>query len=482
MSLFDSKTKILFFSDNDYEKISNLLYSEELISHYFVEYGQDGLLQAKDINKKIHTFNAPANGAVLLIKSGTTNAEMLKSVLSLWDRAGLDEPNIFNIENIDELELCKNIYALLINDLHRELLVTAEQSVNLDRQIAALREELENLRLESEGTNFSRRLAGEQPTLSYERLPNNFYWDMGMYPCGKQLLPYSGNILSAIAIYIEDINTLKNGLLTASIIAREDDKILDKWELDESLIIHEQWLLLKIKERIPYRYRYIDLTIEWHGSGMNAPQLGLANAYGDKEAYVDITDFDNQDTMLALKVWSGTLFDNNSISKYMHYDTKSFVNNYTVKIPQKTINNIQKVVDREFDHRWLTTENNNILLHPTLEGPSIVYLYERWSGPVKGISTLLTISNYLSPAIAFSIIISRKELSEKVLGELADGNKKSGEVDVLPWKKILPGTDVPIDMMFTTPSKEFLCYFLTRVDGKSVDNAHSWFKDLKYIL
>ena len=482
MSLFDSKTKILFFSENDYELISNILPVEELISVYFVRYGEDNQLQAKDKNSKIHTFNAPANGAVVLVSNGGANDELLESVISLWERASIEKPNIINIENADELALCKKIYSSLINDLHAELLNTTKQAVDLDKQIAALREELENLRLEREGTKFARGLAGERPTLSFERLPNNIYWDLGNNPYGTQLLPYSGSILSAVAINVQDINTLKSGKLLASLKAREDNRFLEQWEIDDTFVIQNNWLLLKISDRISYKYRYIDLVIEWHGNTKAAPQLGLANAYGDDEAYANIDNYNNQNVMLALKVWSGILFDNNKISQYMNYGSESFGSHLTVKVPQKTINSIQKAVKRNFDHRWLTTDNNNLLLHPTLEGPSIACMNESWSAPVRGISALLSISNHRSPDIAFSIITSKKELSEKVLDELANEKKTLDQVNVLPWKKVLPGSEAPVEIMFTSPASDFKCYFLTKVDGKTVDNAHSWFKDIKYIL
>ena len=139
-------------------------------------------------------------------------------------------------------------------------------------------------------------------------------------------------------------------------------------------------------------------------------------------------------------------------------------------------------VARNFDHRWLSTNDNNILVHPTLEGPSIACIDETWSCPVRGISALLSITNHRSPEISFSIIISDKSLSEKVLLDLANEKKTLDMVSVLPWKKVMPGTDIPATILFSKPVNTFRYYLLTKVDGKTVDNAHSWFKNVTYII
>jgi len=483
MSLFDCKTKLFSFNEKQYSRLISIFGNDhEEIEIYNVKMNEE--FRAYDRSGSAHRFNAPASGVVLFVSGRKSDREAINSLLSIWEQAKLTPPEVIPAERISDAELRTRAIETIIKALHVELRQTASDAVRLDRQIAALREELENTRMRLCEVNAQDRLAGGLPVMSFDRQSNGAVWDMGSAPVGRQLLPYAGNLLRGLAIQVEDLSFLESGELIASLRAQEDDSILASWHVDETA--HDGWIVLAIEEPISYKYRYVDLELQWYGDHHNAPQVRLGDAFGDPEASLVTDDGPGLHNMLALRVWSGGDFDKEAQSSFINFPHEvdaSTMRRFAVRVPEHRLQSMQPVVKREFQWNWYSCESNNLFLHPTLGGSSIVRIDLKTSMQTTSLSTLACNANRNAPSIDFSIIIASDDLSEDELEQIAYGDAGTDAVvGRAGWTTVMPGTSVPIAVPMQSVDGMLYAYFLTRVTGDNVSYAHFWFRNLKMEL
>lgn len=479
-SLFNSDTKIFLFSEKALKAFKARSDKCDISTVFLVRRAHDGGLEAVDSDDGRHAFNAPASGATVFVADGKNGRDLMEEASELWTKALLPQPPVVDAGQDGAMTL---VCSHLMEALQDELKQTAGDAVRLDRQIAALREELENYRMRLVETGARERLAGALPVMSYERLPDNMIWDLGQRPRGAQLLPYAGYLIRAVSFQIENPETLSNGVLIARLVAKEDDSILQQWRIESTE--DYPWVILSMKDAIPYRYRYVDLVIEWEGMPEDAPHIRLALAIGDKEAYLRTGDDQIRREMLAMRVWTGSAFDDEDYARFVIYPEvlEDIAGEHlAVNVPPHRLSKAHKLVKRTFQWEWLRAEANNLLVHPTREGPSIAMAEMRWTSPVRGISTLLTNPNKKAAEIAFSMIASHDKLTEGALEKIAEGDRSKDIIASFDWVILDPGTARLMELEFPEPQEDFKLYFMTSVPGGDESYAHAWFRNLKYLV
>ena len=490
VSLFDSTTKVFTPSAAAGRALRKAL-QPAAVSVLTLRRNEAGALEAVDETGEAHSFNAPAAGAVAFVGGGKGGGPLVKEALALWEQAGLPPPPVAAAGAARPADAAgvANILSLLMGQLNEELEHTAADAVMLDRQIAALREELEDCRMRFSATVARDAMLNTLPMLSFQRLPSGVFWDMGGAPEGTQLLPYAGNMVRAVSFWMDNPEALDNGTLTAAIVAREDGAVLQEWEVGESGEVGEageaSWVTLAVTQDIPYRYRYVDFVLQWRGDAATAPRIALSHAIGDEEGFVRFGGEPSAYEMLALRVWSGEAFDPQRHGRFVIFaQERERLGDapLSVRLPAASLEKAEKVVERNFEWEWLKVEANHLFLHPTTEGPSIARVDVTWTTPARGITAVFTNFHARAPLIAFALIAADGELRERQLVQAAKGKQVEGVLAAQEWSTLQPQVAQPVRLAFAQPRDAFHLYFLTRVPGRNVSHAHAWFRDLRLLV
>ncbi len=483
-SVFNCNNKLLSFSDTDFVAAQKAFSEEELFEHYLIkDAGSDSELAAIDINGKLHTFFGPANGAVVCVKTPSSSNETLDKLIALWESAGYSAPATVDVTDIASQDTAVEISKSFLTQLGSELHQVSEDAVKLDKQVALLREDLEDYRRSINELQLESRLRGHFPSLTFEREPGNasISIDTSQF---RQLLPYAGNLLSMIAVHVPDFATSHNGALIAKLIAREDNAELANWKVDAN-DIQGPWVHFSLQKRISTRYRFIDLVLQWEGNYVTTPRLSLADAFGDEDGYLKIFDESQINKMLAMRVWTGSQFDKKKANGCIVFPSevsKLYSDVLLRKIPESLITQVQGVGNPKVGFKWVNTQQNDIFLHPTLPGPSIAQLPVSLPSPVTGMQTRLSLEHEKSKPVSFRIAAitasSRnvKKYLKKCDATLDDVLFDSG------WNSIVGRSEKPLQLNFNKPSSDFVVILQTRSDEKDASYGHAWFRDIKVIM
>ncbi len=481
-SLFDSGTKVFVALGDPTERASRNFRTFSGAFVFDLTRAGDGSIVALDQFGTSHSFNAPAGGAVVFV-ADDAGRRLADDAVALWTRAKLPAPRIVDADAHDAAELQNAIFGALMGDLHAELRQTAEDAVRLDRQVAALREQLEHYRLSLSELKTWAHLAGRLPLLAFERLPENSVWSLGEEPSGAQLLPFAGNLIRAVSIQLNNADFLSNGRLTARLRAREDDSVLESWTIERAT--DDEWVVLAVKKDIPYRYRYVDLELDWDGDSDEAPAVRLANVIGDEEALLRSGGGTAAHQMLAMRVWTGSGFDAGDYKRFVTYpgETEKFAEGrLSVNVQPDLLARAEAVATRSVASDWLRSESNHLHVQPAASGPSIAAVDLGWTSSVRGVSALLASPDAKAPRIAFSVVASEEELSEAALMEIAGGHRTERALAMLKWTVVEPGTSRPMILEFPKPRSKVRAHFITKVSDDAGGDAQAWFRNLKYIV
>ena len=483
-SVFNCNNKLLSFSDTDFAAAQKAFSEEDLFEHYLIkDSGADSDLAAIDINGKLHTFFGPANGAVVCVKTPSSSTETLDKLVTLWENAGYTAPATVNVTDITSKDTAVEISKSFLTQLGSELHQVSEDAVKLDKQVALLREDLEDYRRSIHELKLESRLQGHFPSLTFDREPGNSSITIDASQI-KQLLPYAGNLLSAIAVHIPDFATRHDGALVARLIAREDNTELANWKVDAN-DIQGPWIHFSLQKRISTRYRFIDLVLEWQGNYVTTPRLSLADAFGDEDGFLKIVDVSQTNQMLAMRVWTGAQFDKEKANGCIVFPSEvSRLNNDVLlrKIPESLITQVQGIGNPKVDFKWVNTHQNDIFVHPTLPGPSIAQLPIKLSSPVTGMQTRLSLEHEQSKPVSFRIAAIAASS-----GKIKQYIKKSdatldGVLFDSGWNSIIGRSEKPLQLNFNSSSSDFIVVLQTRSDENDASYGHAWFRDIKVIM
>lgn len=483
VSLFDSRSKVLFFSKQKQNSLKSFLKPWSNVIEFLISADDKLNLIAADSSGNQHTFNAPANGAVVFVTDKSVDKKLQSAVMKLWADASFPKPKIIDADKVTGSALKESLCKNFVDELEGELVQTAQDAVRLDKQIAALREELENSRSRLSEVYAATRLSGELPTIGFERRATNSLWDMGASSQGSQLLPFSGHLIRAVSFQLENPAVLEEGQLVARLQAKEDDSILQTWTVERQG--ESDWINLAIDQEIPNRYRYIDLTLEWIGGSEDAPQVRLARATGDKEACLRTNPSSLDEHILALRVWTGNAISSDDYERNFLFPSHvEELNAHTlaVNVSPNMLAQVKPTIARKFEWDWCKAEKHDLFLHPTPAGPSIAEVDLSWASDVKGLSATLASLHKSAPEIAFSIVLAKGSISPSQIEQAAAGKISDDILATYEWTTLSAGTAQPVVVEFAEPQAKFKAYFLTNAVGGDVSYSHAWFRNLKLLL
>lgn len=483
MSLYSSQTKILTFSDTKFE------YFNEFLSNHHGEVGVfrvgfDGQLMARDTSGSEHSLNAPAIGSVVLVRGHGDDEDAANACAMLWERAGIAPPAIVSDRDADPTDLPARVLAAIVSALEAELRQTAASAVRLDRQIAILREELEDTRAHLAEARRADRQSLNLPLIAYERVSNGATRRMDEFPLLRQLLPYAARHVCGVAFQVEEPTFADGGALTASLRAREDDSVLASWQVEK--VSADGWVVLSVDEALPYKYRYVDLELKWIGTGGPAPEIRLADAFGDPDGYLRTAEEADPHNMLALRIWTGDAFQravHDSSANFPTADRFQPQGMLSVPVTRRQLSQVEPVTEHDFDWAWYRQDGDTLFLHPVLAGPSIVRLDLTSDMHVAELVAFGCNKNGNAPPIEFSIIVAGSPLDAAAL-EAAAGGATSPDTILgsSDWTSVAPGTVAPASVRLKTRSEAPHVYFMVRVTGESIEYAHFWFSNIRMVL
>lgn len=480
LSPYDVKNKVFCFSEEGAEAVRRESARDGLFDLYRVRSHPEGAgLSATDPTGQEHVLYGPANGAAVLLREPGDTDGTFERTVDLWRSAGLDVPAALSTAELDDADTPRRVTESLVRQLQKELSAVSSNAVRLDRQIAVLREDLEDYRRNVEELQLTRRLAGEFPVLSFERKPTRSSLRTGG-ETASQLLPYTGNVMSAIAINLSDVRP-GDGLLVLWLTAREDDSTLAEWELDASSL-KNGWNAVSIARRIPTKYRFVDLHVRWKGFDGQAPRVHLSDAYGDADGFARTSTAPVQNRMLAMRVWTGNRFDDAVASEYVHdpidRDRLTAPAHYQ-NVPEGVLKSVEGLTDKGADRQWLRVSKNGVLVHPTSDGPSIAALNVALSDALTGLALSACVDNEKSRPVSFRVVVLDQEsdvFRKYVQDPDLQGHETLYEGD---WEEVLPCTELPLVCEFSTSVERAKVLLMTKVADGNDAFAHAWFRNIR---
>ncbi len=427
-------------------------------------------------------LSAPLAGITVLCCTQQTTA-LADRLAAFWSDAGLSAPPIVVLaEKLTKAGLTQARTDLSGAFAQAAMAAYAEvcgEATTLDRQIAALREQLEDSRNKWQDCSAALKSATHGlPVLGYWTRHFSGSQRLRSGELISQQLPYSSIYCKAAGIHIAK-PAGDAGRLECRLVALEDDVVLAHW--GSLPVAREGWCVLSMPDNIPWRYRNLHLVFLWDGSEEHAPELSLCKAAGMDRYFMHINEMPQDGIRLALQAWAG------------HPDTPSFGTaiepnslwphagrEYGIYIGRGVLEQHEKLVDRNLgEWPWVTVADNGVMVHPTLDGPSVISLTLDSPFPIQGAQVLCEASHPAGPPIEF------------LVAAFADGtapgfDKTDPEPDLSlnalaseGWHAVAPGTGLPLVVQFEARKGPIRLVLATRVKGSSIISAHGWFRDLR---
>ena len=479
-SLYDSKSKVFCFSEEGLDTVRREIADDGFFDLYRIcASGKEDGLQAVDATGREHALHGPANGATVLLRDPGDADEPFDKVMDLWRRSGLDAPAALDTGASDRTMISRRVAESLVQQLEKELTQVSSNAIGLDKQIAVLREDLEDYRRNVEELQLVRRLAGEYPVLSFERKPSRSTARVGGDAL-TQLLPYGGNVMSAVGISLSNLRA-SEGALELRLVAREDDSTLASWTLEASAL-KDGWNCVSIGRRIPTRYRFVDVHVRWKGFEEHAPSVRLSDAYGDSEGFASAAGVPLQNQMLALKVWTGNRFDEEVAANHAHFSSdrdRLTASTHYQSVPEEMLKAVEGLTDPGKDRSWLRAAGNGVMVHPTSEGPSVAALDVSLTAPLTALTLSASVENPKSRPVSFRVVVV-DAASDDHLTYARDPDLQGGDaLHEGAWEEVLPCTELPLTCELAASVERAKILLMTKVVDGDESFAHAWFRNFQ---
>lgn len=443
----------------------------------------DGSLLASTSEAEI-TLHAPPAGLTLIAHTAAARP-LAEALVALWGRAGLPEPNSLALPDSADDPAAPLAVAAIADAFATAALAAQKEAcaeaVLLDRQIAALREQLEDSRNKWQDCARALRDATRGlPMLGYATRDFSGRMKMARSAILSQQLPYAGAYGKAVAIHV-GVPATGPGRLECRLVAQEDDVELARWE--RVAANREGWRTLELPPDIPWRYRNLRLVLIWHGADAAAPELSLARAAGMDRHFLHVNAAPQDGARLALRAWTGDPDTPPPVGGTPPSSLQARPGRQLGQpIEPGLLERHVKLVDRSLgDWPWVTVRQQAILVHPTLAGPSLVGLTLEDADGLCGIQ--LTCESPLESAPRIEFLAAVFPATTLALN--------SADPDPLPYERALAvdgwhdlpaGSAIPLELGFAPQTAPVRLVLATRVKGESVDNAHGWFRDIRLIF
>lgn len=481
-SLYDSRSKLLFAAaDPERARLvaTALKDAADAYNLHFV----DGTLTVEHNGEAV--IGAPAGACAVVTSDGT--AAVVETLLDLWRDTDLTPPDLVEIGSSEAPDLATEIALKLNAALTQELTQTAQAAVDLDLQIAALREQLEDLRSTVTELRRDARLGGALPTETFRRDALKETCSLQTEQRIVQRMPLPGNKIRGFAICCDGSQGLGAGAgLEIRLVAKEDGETLARWAVAEQALPRKSqaWVTLALNAEVPHRYRFVDLHVTLRHA--QAPVgLWMAEAGGDPRVQMDAPAATAPDRMLALRIWTGQPFRDDRRNDDLIFDLTSPGEGdlWQSALPHQAFSAVERVTNPEVALKWFRTEDDGLFVHPTMMGASIVCMPLSVFPQISGLATRLELAHDRAFTTAFGIVCATRELDAAAVLAALDPAKPdpSGIVARLQWAELKGGSARPITLPFDRPVTRGYAYFATEGRGKRVDFAHAWFREVRML-
>lgn len=460
-------------------------FSEHLdVSIIPVREGPDGALLAMTSDAEIALGAPPAGLTVVAHCSGT--AAQAEKLRDLWRDAGLAEPPAVTIPQSADAPAAMpaaiaiaNRFAASAVAAHKD---ACTEAVLLDRQIAALREQIEDSRNKWQDCAAALKAATQGlPLLGYATRDFSGRLKLTHGMVLSQQLPYAGVYCKAAAFHIA-APASGPGRLECRLLAQEDDVELAHWE--RIAANREGWQTLELPADIPWRYRNLRLVLIWHGNDAGAPDLSLARAAGMDRHFLQINAAPQDGARLALRAWAG------------HPDTPPpgggtppsalpvrATRTLGQPIDPGLLSHHVKLVERSLgEWPWVTLRKGTVMLHPTLAGASVIGVTINSAAGLSGIRLTCESPNQDAPPIEF--LTAAWPAAAMLTRDMAGRDPLPLDTALASdgWQELPPGSAMPLALDFAPQQEPVQLVLATRVPGRSVDSAHGWFRDIRLLF
>lgn len=422
------------------------------------------------------TLGAPPTGPVVI---GAGEAAAATGLSALWSRSGLSEPETVTLsgEVADDRARIAAAMARTALDAHRG---ACGEAVALDRQLAALREQLEDTRNKwQECSTALKAVTRDLPVLGFSTQSFKGTLAAGPEMVISQLLPFASLHCKAASIHIARPASAE-GQLECHLMAQEDDVTLATWEGVDATA--EGWRIFDMPAEIPWRYRGLRLVFTWTGPAEGAPELSLAPAAGMDRYFVHANAAPQPGVRLAMRAWTGhPTAPESGFEARQGTARKRELSQQSVKLGRNAFEAHRKLVARSLgEWPWVTSDDTGILVHPTLKGPSIVALDVDLPYAVTGFVLTLESPNVAAPEIEFLVAVFRDDVELDLDSGLQNPLPLDLAVAESGWQPVLPGSAMPVEVKLAAGRIGPLQLVLaTRVKGSSIAYAHAWFRDVR---
>lgn len=476
-SVYAGSPKLIVWDPTD--SILNA-FSESVPCNVFVARKADGgsvVITAADGE---FALTAPPAGPTVVVAA---NDDACASLCDLWRGAKLATPAVVSLGGDDAAALqaarVAVAEALAAEALKAHAAVSVE-ATSLDRQIVALREQLEDARNKwQDCSEVLRTVTRGLAVLGYSTRASSGNRVLTPGETVSQILPFSGLYCKAVAFQITKAAT-GAGNIECQLLASEDDAVLATWESIER--DRDGWVTLEIPENIPWRYRNLRLVIKWSGSDDGGPQIAIAKAAGMDRYFLHVDAVPQAGERLAMRVWTGhpyaTAHAGGEPPRKLR-PTKP-AGDYGVLIGPDVLRAHTKMVDRSLgDWPWVEVDDASIMIHPTPAGPSIVSVRMRAPMPIKGVQLTCESPNGSAVPIDFLAAVYPADFKFSLDEFAPDPLPRDAAVAIEGWHTVKPRTVLPLMMDFKQQRDPLQLVLATRVEGSRVDHAHAWFRELR---
>ena len=430
-------------------------------------------------------LGAPPAGLTVIAYTATAAANA-DALTELWRAAGLPVPTAVLLPDSAADPAAPLAAAAIANAFATAALAAQKEActeaVLLDRQIAALRDQLEDSRNKWRDCASALKAATQGlPLLGYAT--REFSGRMKVSPDAvlSQQLPYAGVYCKAAAIHIA-APARGPGRLEGRLLTVEDGVELARWE--RVAVNREGWRLLDLPTNIPWRYRNLRLVLTWHGEDTAAPELSLARAAGMDRHFLHLDATPQDGARLALRVWTG---DPDSPPPAGGTPPSALqahpVGERGQPVEPALLNRHVKLVERSLgDWPWVDVRKQAILVHPTLAGPSVIGLPLEDANGLTGIHVTCDSPLETAPPIEFLAAAFPADTALTLDSHHPDPLPRHAALAVDGWQELPPGSSLPLTLELKPQAAPVQLVLATRVRGKSVDSAHGWFRDIRLVF
>jgi hypothetical protein len=455
--------------------------ASEIAHCYEVVPGAEGGIALRGEDGTLDLLAPPAG--ICVIACTAQDRALAEQARAIWSGAKLPEPPVVELPEEASGEEMAGLRARLALTFAEAAIGAHEaacrEAVSLDRQIAALREQLEDSRNKWQDCAATlQAVTGGLPVMGFAT--RNFSGRVKLEPGTtlSQVLPFAAAYAKAVAVHVA-VPTEAPGQLRARVMANEDDVVLS--QVEDLGAMSAGWVTLDLPANIPWRYRNLRLVLDWTGAAEDAPELSVARAAGMDRYFLHQDAEPLIGTRLGMRAWAGSPdTPPTELARATEIARAETRRSLALKVGGEVLRAHEKLVERDLgEWPWVAVKEDGILVHPTLAGPSVVGVEMNGPYPIQGVQALCVSPNAGAPAIEFLLAVFPADAPLELDSAAPDPLPLERALGYSEWLEVLPGSSAPISARFPATGGPVKTVLATQVRGDSVGHAHGWFRDIR---